>query len=84
MRIDDKSHGLDDTGKLGQKPIAYMFHDTPAVSNSLGLHQFFTQRLQTRKRPGFVGSHEAAVADNIGCQDGGQTAFLASFLRQRD
>ncbi len=32
-----------------------------------------------RERPGFVGSHEAAITDNVGNEDGGQPAVYAFF-----
>jgi hypothetical protein len=34
---------------------------------------------ERRERPSFVGSHEAAVTDNIGSEDGGQPALYALF-----
>jgi hypothetical protein len=67
------------TTYLGQKPIAHKFHDAPAASSDLGLHQFLAQRLQTRKRSCLVRTHEAAVADHVGSKYGRQLALHTFF-----
>ncbi len=35
--------------------------------------------LELGEGPGFVGSHEAAITDNVGSEDGGQPALYAFF-----
>jgi hypothetical protein len=75
LNIDGTSHGLDDTGKLGQKPIAHELHDTPAAFGDLGLHQLSTEGLQALERSCLVLAHQARVADHVGGKYGGKPAF---------
>ncbi len=73
------SHGLDDTGKLGQKPIAHKFHDTPAASGDLGLHQVFAQGFLTRERSCLVLAHQAAITAHVDGKYGSESAFHTFF-----
>src|SRR5580693_7158861 len=43
----------------------------------LGIRQLAPKRLQPRKRPFLVGTHEPAVTRDIGGENGGQPAFDA-------
>jgi len=75
LNIDGALDGLDDTGKLGQKTIAHQLHDAATAPRDFRLHQFLAQRFQPLQGPGFVGTHEARVADHVGGQDCGKAAF---------
>ncbi len=63
------------------------FRSSPAIGGtlstvvfgSLGLDKFSAKCLERRERASLVGSHEAAIADNVGSEDGGQLAFHALF-----
>jgi hypothetical protein len=61
--------GIYHTGKFSQKIIADIIHDTPAMRlNPAGQNQaVFLERLNG---PGFVISHQAAVAFDIRTEDG--------------
>jgi hypothetical protein len=49
------------------------------VLNGLGLDQFLAMSLELYERPGFIGGHEAAIADNIGSQNRGESPFRPVF-----
>ena len=51
------------------------FDDPPLVFGDLGVDQLFAVRIERGKRRGLVNAHEPAVADHIGGQNSGQTAF---------
>jgi hypothetical protein len=75
LNIDGTLHGLDDTGELGQKPIAHEFHDPPAAFSNLGLHQLSTEGLQALERSCLVLAHQAAITDHVGGKYGGKSAL---------
>ena len=49
------------------------------VLGGLGFEKLSSNCLERRERPSLVGSHEAAVADNVSSEDGGQPTFYALF-----
>ncbi len=49
------------------------------VLSGLGLNKFSSKCLERRECPSLVGSHQAAVADDIGSEDRGQPALYAFF-----
>ncbi len=46
---------------------------------ALRLRDPFAMSLELGERPGFVGSHEAAITDNVGSDDGSQPALHTFF-----
>jgi hypothetical protein len=79
LHIDGEAHGIHDTAELHQRAVAHELDDPPVVLSGLGLDKLSSNCLERRERPGLVGSHEAAVTDNIGSEDGGQPALYALF-----
>jgi hypothetical protein len=49
------------------------------ILGGLWLDKVFAMGLKPGQRPGFIGSHEAAITDNVGSEDGGQPALYALF-----
>ncbi len=79
LHIDSEGNGVHDAAKLHQGAIAHEFDHPPVVLSGLGLDQFSANCLERRERPNLVGSHQAAVTDNVGSEDGGQPALYALF-----
>jgi hypothetical protein len=49
------------------------------VLSGLGLDKLSSNCLERRECPSLVGSHESAITDNVGSEDGGQPTFYALF-----
>ena len=64
-----------DAGEFHQHAITGEFDDTALMLADLGINEIVPQRLQCRKGPGLVGTHEPAVSNNVGGKDGGEAAF---------
>ena len=61
--------------ELDQHAVAGQLDDAAAMLGDLGVDEFVAMRLERRERGGLIDAHEAAVADHIGGQNSGQTAF---------
>ena len=61
--------------ELDQHAVAGQLDDAPSMLGDLGVDEFAAVRLERRERRGLVDAHEPAVADHVGSQDSGQTAF---------
>jgi hypothetical protein len=72
-------NGVYDAAKLHQGAVADQLDDAPVVLGGLGLDKLSANCLERRERPSLVGSHEAAVTDNVGSEDRGQPALYAFF-----
>jgi hypothetical protein len=67
--------GVNDTGKLDQKSVAGRLNYPSAKLSNLGIEKFTAVGPERRERALLVGTHQAAVARNIGRQDGRQPSF---------
>ena len=79
LHINGEGNGVYDAAKLHQGAITHEFDDAPVMLGGLGLDKLSSNCFERRQRPSFIGSHEAAVADHISGQDGGQPALYALF-----
>ena len=72
QRAGDRVHRA---AELDQHAIAHDLHDAPAMGADGRLENRCPPLRQGSKRAGLIRLHEAAVADHIGDEDGGQAAF---------
>src|SRR5262249_50694933 len=72
-------HGLDHAGKHRPHTIHRRAHDAATVLHDEGIHDPAVS-IQGTQRTFLVCAHEAAVAFNIGAEDGGELAFHAYSL----
>jgi len=77
LHRDRAAHRIDDAGEFHQHAVAGDLDDAALVLSDLGIDQFAPMRLQPRKGPFLVGTHEPAVTRDISGEDGGQPAFDA-------
>ena len=61
--------------ELHQHAVAGQLDDAPLMLGDLGVDEFLAMRVERRERRRLVDAHEAAVADHVGGQNSGQTAF---------
>jgi hypothetical protein len=47
-------HGIHDTLKFDQQPVAGRFHDASAVLNKFGVYELLAKRFLTADRAGFI------------------------------
>ncbi len=67
---------LNSTGELDQKAIAHQFNDAPLTFSDLRFDQLFAMGLQDGQGARLIFPNEAAVADHIGGQYGGEAALV--------
>ena len=73
----DRVHGA---GELDQHAVAHELDDAAAMVADDRLEDGDAPLLQGRKRAGLVRLHQAAVADHVGHQHGGQAAVHGADL----
>lgn len=61
---------VDRAGKFDESTITRGLDDTPTMLRYLGIDQFAATSLERCESTLLVITHQAAVADNIGCQNG--------------
>jgi hypothetical protein len=66
---------FNDAGKFRQDAVAHQLDDAAVMASDGGLQHFRTMALRFCQRHTLVDGHHAAVAGNIGCQDGIQSVF---------
>ncbi len=64
--------------KLDEHAVSRQFDDSAFMFGDLWFQQLAAMALQRRERAGLIRSHEAAVAHDIGCENGGETTFQQS------
>jgi hypothetical protein len=69
------AHGIDDAGELRQHAVAHELDDPPVVVGEHRVDQGRAQRPEGRDGAFFVGADQPRIADHVGCQDRGETAF---------
>jgi hypothetical protein len=77
LNLDCATRGVNDTSELDQKPIASGLDDTAPIRGNLGIKNFPPMGPERGERAFLVGTHQAAVARNIGSEDGSQPSFDA-------
>ena len=65
LHFDGAAHGIDDTAKLDEAPVAGPLDDAPAVRVDGGVDQVASQPPEPRQGAILVRPREPAVADNI-------------------
>jgi hypothetical protein len=68
---------LDDAGELHQQAVAHDLDDAAAMLGDLGVDERLAMGLEIGQRSRLVDPHEPRVADHVGGQNGGQSAFQA-------
>ena len=76
LDIDSKVDSVDDTTELHECAVTHELDHPAMMLSELRLDQFFAMDLKLRKRPGFVGGHQPAVADDIGSKDCRKSSIL--------
>ncbi len=66
--------------KLDEHAVSCQLDDSAFMIGDPGLQQLAAVALQRRERAGLIRSHEAAVAHDIGCENGGETTFQQSSI----
>ena len=61
--------------KLDQHAVAGQLDDATLVLGDLGVEKLLAMRVERRERRRLIDAHEPAVADHVGGQNSGQTAF---------
>ena len=79
LNIGRKVDGIDNAGELHKYAVAHELHHPAMICGCLRLDELAMMTLQLGERARFVGSHEAAEADNVSRQDGSQAALDAGF-----
>ena len=65
------AHRIDGARKFDQRTVARRLDDAAAMFGNLGIDEFATARLERCESAFLVNAHQAAVAGNIGREDGG-------------
>ena len=71
LHSDRADHRLNDAGELDQDAIAGQFDDPAMLCCDLGLDQFRLVLLKALQGADIISPHQAAVADDVGGEDGG-------------
>ena len=75
LKLQSRSDGIGGAAELDQYAVAHDFHDAPAMGAHRRAENGRPPLLQRGERAGFILLHEAAVADHVGHEHGGQAAF---------
>ena len=75
LYLDRALDGFDHAGELDQHPVAGRLDRVPMMFRDLRVDELVSVCPEGGKRPRLVDAHEAAVADHVGGQDGGEFAF---------
>jgi hypothetical protein len=78
LYVDGEAHRVHDTGELHQRAVAHQLDHPAMMLGRLGLDQLSAKGLEGREGTRLIGRHQAAVADDIGGEDGGKPPFLVS------
>src|SRR5947208_2663164 len=84
LNVDGAFHGVDDAAELDKGTVTHELEDAPAMLAHQGHQDIVAARPQLRHRARIILLHEAAVADDVGGKNGGETAlrpFLGHFGR---
>ena len=68
-------HRVDDARKLGKQAVAHELDDAPLVRVDARVDDLISVGLQARERSLLIGTHEAAVANNVSDQNGGEATL---------
>ncbi len=79
LHIDGEVDSVHNAAELHEGAVAHQLDDPTAKIVALGLNHFLALGLELSERTSLVSSHEAAVTDNVGSEDGGQPALYALF-----
>jgi hypothetical protein len=75
LDFDAAAHRVDGAVELDQHPVAHGPDQAAAMLGHRRVDQILNITGQPKMRAFFVGAHQSAVADDVGQQDGGQSAF---------
>jgi hypothetical protein len=75
LDFDGAAYRIDDAGELDQQAVARGLDDAAAVLGDLGIDKLAPMRLQPGERLLLLGSHQPAVAGDIGRQNGRQASL---------
>ena len=74
LQLDGRPHRFDGAGELDQHAVAHRLDDAAVEALDDRRHELGEMRPQVVERPLLVGAHQAAVAGDVGEQDGRQPA----------
>ena len=69
LQLDGRADRLDSAAEFDHHAVTHRFHDTAVKTLDHGRHQFGQMRTEVDECAFLVGTHHAAVADDIGEQD---------------
>jgi hypothetical protein len=72
---------MDDACKLHEQSVSRRLHDTASVGGDSGLEELASHRLERSQRTQLVGAEEAAVADDVRYEYGGEPALRGALGR---
>jgi hypothetical protein len=75
LEVERAVHGVDSAAERDQHAVAGHLEDAAVMLGHQRLQHLLAPLLQRRQRAGLVLLHEAAVADHVGGENGGKTAF---------
>ena len=77
LHLDGAAHGVDDAGELDQQAVAHGLDQPPVMGGDLRLEDLLQVGLEAGARALLVDLAQAAIADDIGDQDGGEPTLHA-------
>ena len=77
LHFDRGLHRFRSARKLDQGAVAHQLDDPAAMAGNDRLDHLLAQRLEAGQRTGLVLLDQARIADNVGCDDGGEPALHA-------
>ena len=83
LQLDRRAHRLDGAAELDQHAVAHRLDDAAMEALDHRRHQLGEMRTQVDERPLLVGAHQAAVAVDVGEQDGRETTVGARARHRR-
>jgi len=79
LQVKSALHRVDCAGELNQHTVARDLKDPAPVASNQRLQHFFAAELKRSERSGFVALHEAAIADYVRSENGGQATSRGLF-----
>ncbi len=75
LNLHRAARSIEHAVELDQEAVAHGLENAPVVSGDGGIEEFPPMGFHRAESALFVGLHQAAVANDIGRQDGGQAPF---------
>ena len=79
LDLDGAGHRVDGAGELDERAIPHQLDHTAGMRGDRRVDDVSPQRLQALERTRLVGLHQPGITNDIGSQNGRQTALCAAF-----